>query len=179
MRRNFGAVPPIVVRAKPGEPRRGLLAFDGTVFPCALGRGAIATLKREGDGATPRAAMRPVAIYFRRDAGMPPRARLPLRAITARDGWCDAPGDRNYNRAVRLPYPGGHERMRRDDHLYDVCVVLDWNRVPRRRGAGSAIFLHLARPGFAPTEGCIAVTRPVMARLLPHLTHRSRIRIAV
>ncbi|MDN2565731.1 L,D-transpeptidase family protein [Aquibium sp. A9E412] len=155
------------MRPRPGHPREGLIAFAGTVRRCALGRGATTVLKREGDGATPLAAMPLTGGYFRpRRAGRRPAARLDLAPIGADLGWCDAPSDRNYNRPVRLPYPASAERMRRDDHLYDVCLVLDWNLRPRRRGRGSAIFLHLARPGFAPTEGCVAVDRPTMARLL-------------
>jgi L,D-peptidoglycan transpeptidase YkuD (ErfK/YbiS/YcfS/YnhG family) len=96
-----------------------------------------------------------------------------MTPIDEKLGWCDAASDRNYNRPVSLPYPAGAEAMRRADYLYDYCLVLDWNIVPRRRGAGSAIFLHLARPGFAPTEGCVAVTTQVMARLLPFLSNRS------
>jgi L,D-peptidoglycan transpeptidase YkuD (ErfK/YbiS/YcfS/YnhG family) len=40
---------------------------------------------------------------------------------------------------------------------------------------GSAVFLHLARPAFAPTAGCIAMTRASMLRLLARLGPRTRI----
>ena len=80
------------------------------------------------------------------------------------------PDDRNYNRPVTIPYAASHETMRRQDRLYDFCIVLDWNIRPRRRGRGSAIFFHLARPGFTPTQGCVAVTLATMRRLLPHLS---------
>ena len=93
------------------------------------------------------------------------RMRQPrCRAGSSRpdDGWCDDPGDRNYNRPVRLPYPASHEAMWRDDHLYDVVVVLGHNDGPRRRGVGSAIFFHLADPRRRPTAGCIAVSRKDM-----------------
>ncbi len=100
-----------------------------------------------------------------------------MRPIRERLGWCDQPGDRSYNRPVLLPYPASHERMMRDDRLYDAVLVLDWNIRQRRRNKGSAIFLHLARPGFAPTEGCIAVSRRTMARLLPLLSRQSVVRV--
>lgn len=163
----------IVVRPRPGRPSQGILAWAGQTFPCALGRGGIRALKREGDGATPLASMRLLHGYFR--AGRLPAASspLPLRAIRAGDGWCDAPGDRNYNRKVALPYPASSETMRRDDRLYDCVVVLDYNIRPRRRGMGSAVFLHIAREGFAPTEGCVAVSPRVMARLLPRLSRNT------
>ena len=98
---------------------------------------------------------------------------MPLQPITPALGWCEVPDDRNYNRPVTIPYAASHERMLRSDNLYDACIVLDWNISPRRRGRGSAIFFHLARPGFTPTQGCVAVTHAVMARLLPRLSRRT------
>lgn len=167
----------LVVHRRPCNPAQGFLKAGDRVFPCALGSGGVTTLKREGDGATPRGTMRLVAGYWRPDGQITAArsTRLPLKRIHAGLGWCDRPGDRNYNRPVPLPYPASHERMLRDDRLYDVCVVLDWNLRPRRRGRGSAIFLHIARPGFAPTEGCVAVSPRVMAWLLPRLTPRTRL----
>lgn len=100
-----------------------------------------------------------------------------MTPVDASLGWCDAPSDRNYNRAVALPYPASHERMQRADRVYDVCLVLDYNIRPRRRGAGSAIFFHVAKPGLLPTEGCVAVSPNVMARLLPRLSARTVLRV--
>jgi L,D-peptidoglycan transpeptidase YkuD (ErfK/YbiS/YcfS/YnhG family) len=162
----------IVVRPKPGDRRKGLLQVGGTVFPCALGRAGITSNKREGDGATPLASMRLLSGYVRRRR-FALRSSLPLRTISPTLGWCEVPDDRNYNRPVRMPYTASHERMLRQDGLYDACIVLDWNVRPRRRGRGSAIFFHLARPGFTPTAGCVAVTHAVMQRLLPLLSRRT------
>ncbi len=67
--------------------------------------------------------------------------------------------DRAYNRPVRLPYPASAEQLWRDDHLYDLLVVLGYNDRPVVAGQGSAIFLHLAAPDFAPTAGCVALGR--------------------
>lgn len=167
----------IVVRAKPGEPTKGLMQVGGLVFPCALGRGGITANKREGDGGTPLASMRLLSGYFRRDQFVAGQSRLPMSPIGADLGWCEVPDDRNYNRPVKIPYGASHERMKRDDSLYDACLVLDWNIRPRRRGRGSAIFFHLARPGFTPTQGCVAVTAQVMARLLPQLSRRTVLKV--
>lgn len=163
----------IVVRARPGNPSQGLLVAGGTVFPCALGKGGISANKREGDGATPLGRMRILSGYFRADQVAARRTKLAMKPISAGLGWCEVPDDRNYNRPVRIPYAVSHETMRRQDRLYDYCLVMDWNIVPRRRGRGSAIFFHLARPGFTPTQGCVAVTAKVMARLLPLLSDRT------
>lgn len=148
---------------------------QATIAPCALGRGGIKTVKREGDGGTPLGAFRIVEAYYRPDRVIRPITRLALHPIVENLGWCDASTDRNYNRKVILPYPASHERLMRDDHLYDIVVVLDYNFRQRRRGAGSAIFLHLARPGYTPTEGCIAVNENVMRRFLERANRETRL----
>ena len=168
---------PVVVRPRPGRQSQGLLAFDRAVFPCALGRGGITAFKREGDGGTPLAAMRVLWGYRRPGRGFPPPSRLAIRPAAPWLGWCDAPGDRNYNRPVRLPYPASCETMQRTDGLYDVVLVLDWNMRPAIGGRGSAIFLHIARPGYLPTEGCIAVSPAAMRRLLPLIEAGSVVRV--
>jgi L,D-peptidoglycan transpeptidase YkuD (ErfK/YbiS/YcfS/YnhG family) len=102
---------------------------------------------------------------------------LPFRWTKKTDGWCDAPGHRSYNRPVPLPFAVGHERLWRDDALYDVVIEIGWNDNPAIRGRGSAIFMHLARPGHTPTEGCVALANNDMRKLLPLLARRTRIEI--
>ena len=103
---------------------------------------------------------------------------LPVAAISAQDGWCDDPDDPAYNRPVVLPYPARHERMWRSDHLYDLVCVLAHNDDPPRPGLGSAIFLHLAQPDYAPTEGCIALSRPDLETLLAEAAPGSALAVA-
>ena len=163
----------IIVRPKPGNKSQGLLSIDGRVQVCALGKGGIKVLKREGDGATPLARMRLLSCYVRAEHLATKATMLPTGRISSTLGWCEVPGDRNYNRPVRLPYPASHETMRRADALYDVVVVMDWNIKPRRRNGGSAIFFHVAREGLTPTEGCVALPGDVLRRLLPRLSVRT------
>jgi len=134
---------------------------------CALGSGGVRSDKREGDGATPAGRWRLRRVLFRADRVPPPRTALPLSAIGFQDGWCDDPGDSAYNRPVRLPYGASHERLWRADRLYDLLVVLDHNEagVP---GAGSAVFLHVARPDYGPTSGCVALAELDLRRVLAH-----------
>jgi L,D-peptidoglycan transpeptidase YkuD (ErfK/YbiS/YcfS/YnhG family) len=145
---------------------RGFVRLGGLAFPCALGRSGRSARKREGDGATPVGSWRLLAVLYRSDRGRRPLTPLPVRQIAPEDGWCDAPADPNYNRAVRHPYPGSAERLWRDDSIYDIVVVLGHSVRPRVRGAGSAVFMHLARPGYGPTEGCIALKREHLLQLL-------------
>jgi L,D-peptidoglycan transpeptidase YkuD (ErfK/YbiS/YcfS/YnhG family) len=108
--------------------------------------------------------------YYRADKAMRPKTLLPMRRLRPEDGWCDAARDRNYNRFVRHPYPASAEHLWRADGLYDLVVVLGYNDRPRIAGRGSAVFLHVAKPGLAPTEGCVALRRADLLRLLPHLS---------
>ncbi|WP_270936859.1 L,D-transpeptidase family protein [Falsiroseomonas oryzae] len=146
----------------------GRLVFDGLVLRCALGKGGVrpATEKREGDGATPAARMALRRVLFRADRGPPPRCAVPVEPIAPEDGWCDDPAHRSYNRPVRLPFDASHEKLWRDDHLYDVIGVLGWNDDPVERGRGSAIFLHQAWPDYRPTEGCVALAPRDLRALL-------------
>ena len=129
--------------------------------------------KREGDGGTPRARLPLRRVFFRADRIPRPRCLLPARAIRPDEAWCDDTADRRYNRLIRRPPGAAEERLWREDHLYDVIVELGWNDRPVRKGRGSAIFWHLARPGFAPTAGCVAVTRDVFRKILPRLARRA------
>jgi L,D-peptidoglycan transpeptidase YkuD (ErfK/YbiS/YcfS/YnhG family) len=123
----------------------------------AIGPGGIAAKGGEGDGITPRGTYPIREIFYRADRIARPNVALPLRAIAPEDGWCDAPDDPRYNRLVTLPYPASAETLWRDDPLYDLVAVIGYNDDPVRPGKGSAIFLHLARPDYAPTQGCVAL----------------------
>lgn len=167
----------IVVKRRPGGAvHEGLLLAGGHVLRCALGRTGMSVFKREGDGATPaQSAMRVCHGFYRADRTRRPQSVLAMRPISERDGWCDAPGHGAYNRPVRLPFGPSHERMQRDDPLYDIVVVLDWNVVSRGRNRGSAIFLHCARPGWPATAGCIALARRDLHWLLANLAPDARL----
>lgn len=155
----------IVVRRAPGNKRQALICLGHGTRRAALGQSGIAALKREGDGATPLGSFALRQVFYRSDRMMRPRTQLPIRAIRTEDGWCDDPASRNYNRLIKLPSRRAEGLMRKD-HLYDLVVVLGYNDRPRVKGKGSAIFLHLARPGYTPTEGCVALSRHDLLMLL-------------
>jgi L,D-peptidoglycan transpeptidase YkuD (ErfK/YbiS/YcfS/YnhG family) len=154
-----------------------MLSFGGHLVPCALGRNGITARKREGDGATPAGRLGLVLVYYRPDRIRRPVTRLPVQPIRPDDGWCDDPADRNYNRPVKLPYGASHEGMWRKDHLYDVVVILGHNDRPRIRGAGSAVFFHLADPQGGATAGCIAVSAKDMRKVLALCGRKTRIKV--
>jgi L,D-peptidoglycan transpeptidase YkuD (ErfK/YbiS/YcfS/YnhG family) len=145
----------------------GLLRLGGAVWRPVLGRGGVRAEKQEGDGATPVGLLPLCRVLYRADRVAPPaRCRVPMEPIAPTDGWCDDPAHPDYNRPVRLPHPARHEALWREDAVYDIIGVLGWNDTPVARGRGSAIFLHLARPDGAPTEGCIALPERDLRALL-------------
>ena len=133
---------------------------------CALGRSGISLKKGEGDGVTPTGAFPLRQVMYRPDRVKAPETGLAVRALDPSDGWCDAPGDTRYNQLVRLPCDAGHERLWRDDGLYDLLAVIGYNDDPIEAGLGSAIFLHVAKPDYQPTEGCVALALPDLLALL-------------
>lgn len=156
----------VIVTAEPHQPCRGEMTWPGGRACCALGRAGIVTDKREGDGGTPAGRWAVRRVLYRPDRRGAPVSGLAVEALEPQDGWCDDPGDAAYNRPVRLPYPASAETLWRDDHVYDVIVVLGHNDDPPVAGRGSAIFMHLANDGFGPTEGCVALARDDLDRLL-------------
>ena len=165
----------IAVRRKPGDSRRGWLAAGTLVMPVALGRGGIKANKREGDGGTPRGSFRLRRLWWRADRHPRPATSLPVQRIGADDGWCENPADRHYNRPVKVQPQSNADRLKRKDDLYDFIIELDHNTRPRVAGRGSAVFIHAARPGFAPTAGCVALELNSLRRLLSRLGPRTRI----
>lgn len=126
-------------------------------FRCSLGRTGITVEKHEGDGASPSGTFALRALLYRADRISEPDTQLPIRAINRDDGWCNAVGDSNYNRLVKLPYRASAEKLWRTDISYDVIVILGYNDSPVIQGLGSAIFLHCAKNNYSATEGCVAV----------------------
>ncbi len=148
------------------RPTRGLLFADGRSFPCAIGRSGISAHKREGDGATPAGAFELRRVLYRADRIPYPDTALEVTPIGPRDGWCDTPGHPDYNCQIQLPIDASAERLSRADPVYDIIVVLGHNDAPVIDGMGSAIFIHIAKPNFAPTAGCVALRRKDLLTIL-------------
>jgi L,D-peptidoglycan transpeptidase YkuD (ErfK/YbiS/YcfS/YnhG family) len=165
----------IHVRIRPGLRTQGWLTAGAARWRVALGRGGIKADKREGDGGTPAGRFRPVRLWWRADRLRRPPTLLPMRRIGAADAWCEDPHDRRYNRAFRRSANEPGDRLRRDDALYDLIVEIDHNTRPRVAGRGSAVFIHVARPGFGPTAGCVALRQPALQALLSRLSTKTRI----
>jgi L,D-peptidoglycan transpeptidase YkuD (ErfK/YbiS/YcfS/YnhG family) len=161
------------------DSRAGLLRAGDATIPCALGKAGVisAEVKREGDGCTPLGQWPVRALYARPDRVPALATALPLTWLNAGMGWCDDPADPHYNRPVPLPCTASHERLWREDGLYDLIIVLGHNDAPPVPGLGSAIFLHCCKyddTGIRrPTLGCVAIDKAALLSLLPALTTTS------
>ncbi len=146
--------------------RAGRLLLGGQTFRAALGRAGVRADKQEGDGATPAGVLPLRRVLYRADRGPPPESAVPIEPLAPDDAWCDDPAHADYNRMVRLPHDARCEELWRTDGVYDLIGVLGWNDAPVVPGRGSAIFLHVARLDYAPTEGCVALALADLRRVL-------------
>ncbi len=167
----------ITVHARPGRSSQGWLRAGHLCLPVALGRAGVKANKREGDGGTPRGRFRPLRLWWRADRLPRPQTFLPVRRISPADAWCEDPADRHYNRAFARSANEPGDRLWRSDGLYDMFIEIDHNTRPRIAGRGSAVFIHVARPGFAPTAGCVALRRHDLQVLVSRISTKTRIMI--
>ncbi len=158
--------------------RGQVLIADGKEYECRIGRGGAKADKREGDLATPIGTFPMRWCYYRADKCPAPQTSLPLMEITANDGWCDDAKHAWYNQPVALPFEGSHEKLYRDDDIYDLVIPLGYNDDPVQTGKGSAIFLHIMRPDGVGTEGCVALKRDDLVALLPRFSTKTMVVIA-
>jgi L,D-peptidoglycan transpeptidase YkuD (ErfK/YbiS/YcfS/YnhG family) len=166
----------LIVTASPGETR-GTARLGGRTFDCALGRAGLIAGKREGDGGTPVGRFPFRRLLYRADRVPRIETRLPARHIERDDGWCDDPASPDYNKPVRLPHPARHEKLWLDEPLYDLVVVIGHNDDPVVPGAGSAVFVHVARDDWGPTAGCIAFRRADLLAILSNISTSDEIEV--
>ena len=165
----------IEVRPRPGRRSQGWLRGGALLVPVALGRSGVRANKREGDGGTPCGRFRAVRLWWRADRLPRPRTLLQVRRIGAAEAWCEDSTDRRYNHPFLRSANEPGDRLWRGDALYDIFLELDHNTRPRVGGRGSAVFVHIARPGLAPTAGCIALRRQDLLALVGRITRKTRI----
>jgi len=155
-----------------------ILEFHGRRFHCALGRAGVSDAKHEGDGATPVGAFFLKRLFIRTDRIARFETGLETQALSPDDGWCDDPDHPAYNQLIKLPFDAGHEALWREDHVYDLIIEISHNDDPVVPGDGSAIFIHIAKPDYAPTEGCVALAKDDLLQLLPHWSGNTVIEIS-
>lgn len=153
------------------------LNFAGKSYRCAIGRSGLAPKHHEGDGTTPLGTFFLRECWYRADKMDAPETHLPLKIIGQDDGWCDDPKSPEYNRHVKLPFAASHEKLWLNNGTYDLIVPIGYNDAPPVSGEGSAIFFHVAKPDYSPTEGCVAVAKTDLLEMLKDIGPTTLIKI--
>jgi L,D-peptidoglycan transpeptidase YkuD (ErfK/YbiS/YcfS/YnhG family) len=157
--------------------KSGYLKYKKLKFKCALGKAGIGKKKREGDNVTPTGTFKIVKIYYRSDRVKKISSKLRLIEITKNMGWCDDPNSKNYNKLINLPSKYSHEKLFKKNNIYNVIVVLNYNMKPVIKNKGSAIFIHIAKKNYQPTQGCIALKKNDLLKLLSKIRKNIKIKI--
>lgn len=146
------------------------ISFGGTIIPCTVGRSGFSNDKWEGDGCTPTGKWKLLTVYYRPDKMCTPKTNLPVIEITPDLGWSDDPNDLMYNQAITLPSRFSHEKLWREDNLYDLLITINHNTNPVVPERGSAIFIHQMHENATPTAGCLALKLSDLKNLISTVT---------
>ena len=157
--------------------KSGYLKYQDLKFKCALGKHGINKKKKEGDKITPKGIYKIVNIYYRKDRIKKISSKLKLIKIKKNMGWCDDPNNKNYNQLIKIPSKYSYERLFRNENIYDLIIVLNYNMNPVIKNKGSAIFIHIAKKRFQPTEGCIAISKKNLLYLIRNISKNTKIKI--
>ena len=154
-----------------------LLKFNNVKFRCALGKSGIGDKEIEGDNVTPRGIYRIVKIYYRKDRIKKITSKFKLVEITKIMGWCNDIKSKKYNQLIKLPTKYSHEKLYRKDNVYDLILVLNYNMKPTIKNKGSAIFIHVTRENYQSTQGCIALKKNNLIKLISKINKNIKIKI--
>ena len=147
------------------------------IYRCSHGKAGFTDDKIEGDMMTPQGDFEIYRVYYRPDKTHEPETELPVIAITPTMGWCDDPEHPEYNCPVDLPFAASHEKLWREDDLYDLVVEIGYNDNPVVPGKGSAVFIHCVGAHYPETAGCIGLSLADLHALIKDLTRTSTISI--
>jgi L,D-peptidoglycan transpeptidase YkuD (ErfK/YbiS/YcfS/YnhG family) len=154
-----------------------LLKFNNIKFRCALGKSGIGDKEIEGDNVTPRGTYRIVKIYYRKDRIKKITSKFKLIEITQTMGWCNDIKSKKYNQLIKVPTKYSHEKLYRKDNVYDLILVLNYNMNPTIKNKGSAIFIHVTRENYQSTQGCIALKKNNLIKLISKINKNIKIKI--
>ena len=151
------------------------LHFDNYKIKCAIGKRGISKIKREGDCYTPKGAFKFKSIFYRKDKIPKIKSVLKKTIIKKNMGWCDDPKSNSYNKLIKFPFKYSAEKFYKNNSIYDVVLVIDYNSRPIVKNKGSAIFLHIAKKNYSPTKGCIAISKKDMKLLLAFIKKKTKL----
>ena len=157
---------------------KNYLTYNKLKVKCAIGKKGIGYKKKEGDLITPKGNFKIKYILYRKDR-VKFSTKLKKKAIKKNMGWCDDPKSSNYNKLVRLPFAYKHEKLFKKEITYDIILVLNYNMNPVKKNKGSAIFIHVTKNDFKRTEGCIAIKKQSLIKLIKKINPNTKVKISL
>lgn len=155
--------------------KSGYLKYKDIKFKCALGKSGIGKKRIEGDNITPKGTFKIIKIYYRKDRIKKINSIFKLIEIKKDMGWCDDPESKKYNQLIKLPSKYRHEKLFRNDKIYDLIIVLNYNMSPVIKNKGSAIFIHIAKNNYNKTKGCIALKKKDLIEIISKIKRNTKI----
>ena len=155
--------------------KKHFLLYKGYKLKCSIGKSGSASLKKEGDLATPKGEFKLGTLYFRKDRIKHPKCKLKRKSIKKNMGWCNDVKSKKYNKEINFPFGYRAEKLYRRDRIYDILINIKYNHFPIVKGKGSAIFLHLASKKYKPTSGCVAISKKDLIKILPLIKKNTKI----
>tara|TARA_B100000575_G_C22760878_1_gene452890 strand:- start:148 stop:645 length:498 start_codon:yes stop_codon:yes gene_type:complete len=155
---------------------KNFLTYNNYKAKCAIGKRGIGIKKREGDLITPKGLYKIKFVLFRSDR-VKIRTKLKKKVIKKNSAWCDDPTAKYYNKLVKLPFNYRHEKLYKKENIYDIILVLNFNMNPIKKNKGSAIFIHVTNKNFKKTEGCVAIKKNQLLKILKEIKASTKVKI--
>ncbi len=153
------------------------LTYNNYKAKCAVGKRGINFKRKEGDLITPKGKYKIKFILYRKDRVRKIQSKIKKIAIVKNMGWCDDPRSKNYNKLIKLPTEYSCEKLYKKENIYDIILVLNYNMNPIIKNKGSAIFIHVAKKNFKKTEGCIAIKKNYLIKIIKELKVNTQVKI--
>ncbi len=153
------------------------LTFDNYKAKCAIGKRGIGNKKKEGDLITPKGIYKVKYVLYRKDRVKKIKTKLKKVIIRKNMGWCDDVRSRQYNKIIKLPSNYSYEKLYKKENIYDIILVLNYNMNPIIRNKGSAIFIHVSKKNYKKTEGCVALKKKHLIKILKELKNNTSVKI--
>ena len=153
------------------------LTYDQYKVKCSVGKRGIGSKKKEGDLITPIGLYKIKYILYRKDRIKKIQSKLKKVVIKKNMGWCDDPKSKKYNKLINFPYDYSFEQLFKKENIFDIILVLNYNMRPVKKNKGSAIFIHVAKKNYRRTQGCVAVKKSNLLKILKEIKKNTKVKI--
>ena len=153
------------------------ISYNNYKAKCAVGKRGISIKKKEGDFITPKGTFKIREIFYRKDRVQNLITRIKKTVIRKNMGWCDDPKSKKYNKLIYFPFKHSAEKLYRSENIYDIILVLNFNMNPVKKNKGSAIFIHVAKKNFQPTQGCVALDKSELIKMVKSIKKNTVVNI--